>query len=140
MKELSNKRDNSPRAVVARYWDLYNAPGGIQRTPELCSEDCVHQPSAGIQYVGRKAQSERIATVASLVRDWTVVPHETLVDGEDAATRYTWRGTAAVAFVEFEPGTRLRLDATCFFTVRDGLIVRLTDVPGRMVRDEEPGP
>lgn len=132
--------DKSPTAVVARHWALSNTPGGFQRTPELCSRDCIHQPSPGVQHVGRKEQRERIAAVASMVRDWTVVPHERLVEGDAAATRYTWTGVAAVPFGEFEAGARLRLDATCFFTVRGGLVVRMTDIAGRMERNREAAP
>ncbi len=127
----------SPKAVVARFWDLYNRPGGIFRTPDLCSEDCVHEQWPAFSGVGKQAQRERVAAVAASFRDWTVQVCETVVHGEHVATRYSWVGTAAAPFGGVVAGTRLRLEAACFFTVRNGLIVHMSDVPGAMRPEKE---
>lgn len=61
-------------------------------------------------------------------------------DGSDVGASFaaTLDGELVVVpFGEFEAGARLRLDARCFFTVRGGLIVRMTDIAGRMRRDDE---
>jgi predicted ester cyclase len=130
----------SATAVVARFWELYNSPQTIRQTAALCAEDCHHEqstPAGTVQYVGRTAQLERIEQVSAAFADWHVTPLETVSDGRNVASRYAWRGTLKVPFGRFDAGTRLQMQASCFFTVEDGVIVRISDVGGPMMRAEE---
>ena len=91
--------DSDPKSVVARFWELYNTPEGITRTPELCAADCVHEQAANlfspaVRYVGRRAQSDRIAGVLAAFKDWNVTPHEIIAEGERVAARCTWAATS----------------------------------------------
>ena len=45
--------------------------------------------------------------------------------------------TSRVPLPGFPAGSRLGMDASCFFTVRGGVIVRMHDTPGVIVLHEE---
>ncbi|MBK7330333.1 MAG: nuclear transport factor 2 family protein [Dehalococcoidia bacterium] len=78
--------------------------------------------------------------VAAAFSDWRVTPLQVVADGEDVACRYAWTATPSVPLPGFPAGSRLRMDASCFFTVRGGAIVRIHDTPGVIVMQEEGPP
>lgn len=136
--------DPSPKAVVERFWELYNSPDTILQTADLCAEDCEHHQAPlfgpAAYYVGREPQIERIRMVAAAFSDWRVTPLQVVADGEDVACRYAWTATSRVPLPGFPAGSRLRMDASCFFTVRGGAIVRIHDTPGVIVLQEQGPP
>ncbi len=133
--------DNSPKAVVERFWEMYNGRETVLQTADLCAEDCEHHQAAlfgpPAHYVGRKPQIERIRMVAAAFSDWQVTPLQIVAEGEDVACRYAWTATSRVPLPGFPAGSRLRMEASCFFTARDGLIVRINDVPGAITGHPE---
>lgn len=132
--------DTSPKAIVARFWEMYNGPDTILQTADLCTEDCEHHQAAlfgpPAHYVGRKPQIERVRMVAAAFSDWHVTPLQIVAEGEDVACRYAWTATARMPLASFAAGAKLRMEASCFFTVRDGLIVRMNDTPGAIVAED----
>ncbi|MCL4242126.1 MAG: nuclear transport factor 2 family protein [Dehalococcoidia bacterium] len=131
----------SPKAVVARFWEMYNGPDTILQTADLGAEDCEHHQAAlfgpPAHYVGRKPQIERIRMVAAALSDCCVTPLQIVADGEDVACRYAWTATWRVPLARFAAGAKLQMEALCFFTVRDGLIVRINDGPGAITAHAE---
>ena len=141
--------DNNPKAVVLEMIERYNSPTGWWRQQELCSDDIVLEFAATPQapassIVGKVQQRARMDQVAAMFRDWCLDAHEVIADGERVAYRYTWVGTTTMAFGDTPPGARLRMDGSNFLTVRDGLIVRITDVAGPILlegaAEKEGGP
>ncbi len=135
---------DNPKAVVARFWELYNSPDTVLQTADLCAEECEHYQAAlfgpASHYVGREPQIERIRMVAAAFSDWRVTPLQFVADGEDVACRYAWTATSRMPLGGFPAGSRLHMDASCFFTVRDGVIVRMHDTPGVIGLQEEGPP
>ena len=134
--------DESAEAVVARWVTLYNDPEGPPLMPDLFTDDAVAEFTAStrspaVTIVGKTAQVRRISAFISGFRDWSFQVHEIVAEGERVAIRYTWKATCTVPVLDFEAGTSLRLDGSTFFTVRDGLIARSSDVAGPMLKDEE---
>ena len=134
----------SPKAVVERFWEMYNGRETVFQTADLCAEDCEHHQAAlfgpPAHYVGRKPQIERIRMVAAAISDWQVTPLQIVAEGEDVACRYAWTATSRVPLPGFPAGSHLRMDASCFFTVRGGAIVRIHDTPGVIGLQEEGPP
>lgn len=131
----------TPKAVVARFWELYNSPDTTLQTADLCADDGEHHQAAlfgpASRYVWREPQVERIKMVRAAFSGWHVTPLQTIADGEDVACRYAWMATSRVPLGNFAAGSRLCMDASCFFKVRGGVIVRIYGTPGLVGLQEE---
>ena len=104
--------DNSPKAVVARLWGIYNDEG-LMRIPDMFADD-------GAWNYAASAQGPAVA------------------EGDTVASRWTWPGTFRVPFGEFAAGARWRVDGTTFHTVQDGVLVESHDTWAAGAPDEEP--
>lgn len=134
--------DNSPKAIVARHFDLYNdgTPDsyGSERFLEVWSEAAVTNMPASAQaparrIVGREAQRAEHARVASAFRNRHVTVSEFVAEGNRVAARYRFTCTAAVALPGVPAGSVIQFDGVDFYTVNDGLIVEYHGVSGPLL-------
>ncbi|MBK7126941.1 MAG: ester cyclase [Dehalococcoidia bacterium] len=90
--------DNSPKAVVARLWGIYNDEG-LMKIPDMFADDGAwNYASAGPRAVGKAAMRARVEGMRAAFRDIGITVHRSVAEGDTVASRWTWRGTFRVPF------------------------------------------
>jgi len=138
--------DNSPKAVVLRHIELYSdgTPDsyGSDRWLDVWAEDSAQEflPSAqfpkGMRFEGKAAIRENLREVSATWRDRRQVVHDIIAEGDRVALLSTWSAFPATDLGPIKAGTRMRLECTDFFRVKDGLIAEMIDNVGAMALAE----
>ncbi|MBK6561304.1 nuclear transport factor 2 family protein [Candidatus Amarobacter glycogenicus] len=131
--------DNSPKAVVLRYYDLYNdgTPDsyGSERFLDLFADDAVIDlpEAAGLpaRRGGKETLRERIAGAAAMFRNRHMAVTELVAEDERVVARTTWAASAAADSPGLPAGTRVRGEIVEFMTVRNGRIEEYSFVMGQ---------
>lgn len=141
--------DNSPRAVVERFYELYDdgTPDsyGSDRFTALWADDVVIEYGASAQFPqGRRLEGKpRILKELERIGGWMRNRHAVLrdisVEGETVATGWSFWATTEVDMPGIPAGSRIRMDGADFMTIREGLVVYDKQLSGPMVLsiDEE---
>lgn len=141
--------DNSPRAVVERFYALYDdgTPDsyGSDRFTDLWADDIVMEYGASAQFPqGRRLEGKprclkELERIGGWMRNRHAVLREITVEGETVGTGWSFWATTAIDMPGIPAGSRIRMDGADFMIVRDGLVVYDRQLSGPMVLspDEE---
>lgn len=123
----------TPLETALHMIDLYNDGSpesyGSDRYIELFAEDARIQlmPSAQAP-AGRTMSREDLlgaqAAAAERLRNRHVEVHETVAEGDSVVVRYTFSASTAAAAPGIAAGSRMQMEGTDFYTVRDGKVAR----------------
>lgn len=142
-----------PLSVVQRMFELYNDGTadsyGSDRFMRFWADDFVVEYGASAQFPqgrrleGKPRMRRELEQASTAMRNRHVFVREMVADGDSVVVGYSFWATTAVDMASIPAGSRIRMDATSFFTVRDGLMVHEKQYAGPMVLspdgDEERG-